>query len=181
MNSRERLQATLEHRQPDRLCVDFGAGGQTGMGAGAVSNLRRTIFGDDGQIHELTNWKVFIHTCGAIYDLIPDLIEAGFDVLNPVQTSADGMDAKQLKKEFGKDIVFRGGGVDTQKILPFGTPDDVYSEVTEKIETFNDGGGFVFNSIHNVQSNVPVENMLAMFKALKDSGVEEIDLKNAAN
>ena len=132
------------------------------------------------KIHELTNWKVFIHTCGAIYDLIPDLIEAGFVVLNPVQTSADGMDAKQLKKDFGKDIVFWGGGVDTQKILPFGTPDEVYREVTEKIEIFNDGGGFVFNSIHNVQSNVPVENILAMFKALKDSGVEEIDLKNAS-
>jgi hypothetical protein len=132
------------------------------------------------KIHELTNWKIFIHSCGAIYDLIPDLIEAGFDVLNPVQTSAAGMDAKQLKKEFGKDVVFWGGGVDTQKILPFGTPDEVYREVTGKIEIFNDGGGFVFNSIHNVQSDVPVENMLAMFKALKDSGVEEIDLKAAS-
>lgn len=129
------------------------------------------------KIHAMTNWKTFIHSCGAIFDLIPDLIDAGFDVLNPVQTSAEGMDAKQLKKEFGKDIVFWGGGIDTQKILPFGSPDEVYREVTEKIEIFNDGGGFVFNSIHNIQSNVPLENLQAMFKALNDCKVNDIGIK----
>jgi hypothetical protein len=121
------------------------------------------------QIHRLTKWKTFIHTCGAVRDLIPDLIESGFDVLNPVQCSAAGMNPRELKKEFGKDLVFWGGGVDTQRTLPFGTPDEVYREVRERIEIFSEGSGFVFNSTHNVQSNVPVENLLAMFRAVKDS------------
>jgi hypothetical protein len=121
------------------------------------------------KIHELTNWKVFIHSCGSIYQLIPDMIEAGFDVLNPVQCSAAEMDPVKLKKEFGDQLVFWGGGVDTQKTLPFGTPEEVYKEVKERIEIFNQDGGYVFTSIHNVQSNVPVENILAMFKALKEN------------
>jgi uroporphyrinogen-III decarboxylase len=121
------------------------------------------------KIHELTGWKIFIHSCGAIYDLIPDLIEAGFDVLNPVQVSATGMDAKRLKAEFGKDLVFWGGGVDTQKTLPFGTPEEVYREVRERIDIFSEGGGYVFNTIHNILSNVPVENILAMFRAINDA------------
>ncbi len=121
------------------------------------------------KIHELTDWKIFIHSCGAIYDLIPDLIEAGFDVLNPVQVSATGMDAKRLKAEFGKDLVFWGGGVDTQKTLPFGTPEEVYREVRERIDIFSDGGGFVFNTIHNIQSNVSTENILAMMRAVNDA------------
>jgi len=120
------------------------------------------------KIHELTNWKIFIHSCGAIYDLIPDLIDAGFDILNPVQISADGMDPKRLKSEFGKDIVFWGGGIDTQKTLPFGTPDEVYREVRKNIEILSPGGGFVFNTVHNIQSNVPVENIIAMIRALND-------------
>jgi hypothetical protein len=121
------------------------------------------------RIHELTNWKVFIHSCGSIYQLIPDMIEAGFDILNPVQCSAAEMDPVRLKKEFGDKLVFWGGGVDTQKTLPFGTPDDVYKEVRQRIDVFNNNGGFVFNSIHNIQSNVPTENMIAMFKAIKDA------------
>lgn len=120
------------------------------------------------KIHEITNWKTFIHSCGAIYELIPDFIEAGFDILNPVQISAEGMDARRLKSDFGKDIVFWGGGIDTQHTLPFGTPDEVYKEVRKNIEIFADGGGYVFNSVHNVQSNVPLENILAMFNALND-------------
>ena len=119
------------------------------------------------KIHELTNWKTFIHSCGAVYELIPDFIEAGFDVLNPVQCSADGMDPESLKKEFGRDVVFWGGGVDTQKTLPFGTPEQVYREVFERIKVFAEGGGFVFNSVHNIQSNVPTENLLAVFKAIE--------------
>jgi uroporphyrinogen-III decarboxylase len=104
-----------------------------------------------------------------VRQLIPEFIEAGFDVLNPVQCSACGMDPAELKKEFGKDVVFWGGGVDTQKTLPFGTPDEVYGEVRNRIDILGEGGGFVFNSTHNVQSNVPVENMLAMFRAIDDS------------
>jgi len=120
-------------------------------------------------IHENTSWKTFIHSCGSVVDFIPDFIDAGFDILNPVQCSAAGMDPKTLKREFGRDITFWGGGVDTQKTLPFGTPDDVYSEVRERIEILGEGGGFVFNAIHNIQANSPTENMLAMFRALRDS------------
>ena len=121
-------------------------------------------------IHERTSWKTFIHSCGGVYDLIAEFIEAGFDVLNPVQCSAKGMDPETLKREFGNDVVFWGGGVDTQETLPFGTPQDVYREVRERIDIFfGDGTGFVFNSIHNVQSNVPTENILAMFRAVDDA------------
>jgi len=121
------------------------------------------------RIHQLTKWKTFIHSCGAVYPLIPEFTAAGFDVLNPVQCSAKGMDPRALKNEFGKDLVFWGGGVDTQKTLPFGTPEEVYREVRERIEIFAEGGGFVFNGTHNIQSNVPVENVLAMFRAVNDS------------
>lgn len=121
------------------------------------------------QIHRLTDWKVFIHSCGSIYDLLDDIVEAGFDVLNPVQCSAEKMDPATLKKEYGDQLVFWGGGVDTQRTLPFGTPEQVYSEVRGRIDIFMQNGGFVFNSIHNVQSNVPTENLLAMFRALDDA------------
>lgn len=121
------------------------------------------------RIHQRSGWKTFIHSCGSVRDLIPDFIEAGFDILNPVQVSAHAMDARDLKADFGKDIVFWGGGVDTQKTLPYGTPDEVYREVRERIDIFGPGGGFVFNAIHNIQGNVPVENVEAMFKAVWDS------------
>jgi hypothetical protein len=114
-------------------------------------------------VHENTDWKVFIHSCGSIVKLLPGFIEAGFDILNPVQTSAAGMDPKTLKSEFGDQIVFWGGGIDTQKTLPFGTPDEVRKEVEERIEVFGPGGGFVFNSIHNVQAAVPGENLQALY------------------
>jgi hypothetical protein len=120
------------------------------------------------KIHELTKWKTFIHSCGSVYDLMPDFIDAGFDVLNPVQCSAEGMGPTRLKAEFGSDIVFWGGGVDTQRTLPFGTPEDVYHEVRERVDVLAPGGGFVFNAIHNIQSNVPLSNTLAMVRALKD-------------
>lgn len=120
-------------------------------------------------IHKRTNWKIFMHSCGAIFELMPDFIEAGFDIINPVQCSADGMEPKKLKKQFGKDIIFWGGGVDTQKTLPFGTPEQVYEQVRERIDIFNEDGGFVFSSIHNIQSNTPLDNILAMFKAIEDS------------
>ncbi|MFO0930879.1 MAG: uroporphyrinogen decarboxylase family protein [Gemmataceae bacterium] len=122
-------------------------------------------------IHSRSRWRTFIHSCGSIYQLLPDFIEAGFDVLNPVQCSAAEMDAPRLKREFGKDIVFWGGGVDTQKTLAFGTPDEVYREVRDRIALFNRDGGFVFNSVHNVQGNSPLENVEAMFRALRESAV----------
>ena len=120
-------------------------------------------------IHRRSNWKTFIHSCGSVFDMIPDFIEAGFDILNPVQCSAAKMDPRALKREFGKDLVFWGGGVDTQKTIAFGTPEEVYREVRERIDIFAPGGGFVFNAIHNVQGNTPTENILAMFRAIRDS------------
>jgi len=123
----------------------------------------------NGLVHEKSNWKTFIHSCGSNWDLLPDLIDAGFDVFNPVQCSAAKMEPRNLKREFGQALVFWGGGVDTQKTLPFGKPEDVYREVRERIEIFDDGGGFVFNAIHNIQANTPLENVQAMFRAIRDS------------
>jgi hypothetical protein len=119
-------------------------------------------------VHDNTAWKTFTHTCGSIVALLPDFIEAGFDILNPVQCSAAGMDPQLLKDRFGQEIVFWGGGVDTQHTLPFGSPDDVRREVRERIEIFGRGGGFVFNTIHNIQARVPVENLVALFEAVQE-------------
>ena len=110
-----------------------------------------------------------MHSCGGIRPLLEDTIAAGFDIINPVQCSADGMDAHMLKEDFGSRLTFWGGGVDTQKTLPFSRPEDVYREVSERIRIFNRDGGFIFNAIHNIQAGTPVENVLAMLKAIEDS------------
>jgi uroporphyrinogen-III decarboxylase len=117
-------------------------------------------------IHEHTAWKTFKHCCGAVETLMTSFIESGFDIINPVQINAAGMDPATLKKKYGKDLVFWGGGVDTQKVLPFGTPADVKKQVLELCEIFSKDGGFVFNTVHNIQANVPVENIAAIFRAL---------------
>jgi hypothetical protein len=118
-------------------------------------------------IHAHTPWKTFKHCCGAAEPLIPSFIEAGFDILNPVQVNAAGMDPVHLKKTYGKDMVFWGGGVDTQKVLPFASPADVEAHVVRQCEILGQGGGFVFNAVHNIQANTPVENVVAMFRAVK--------------
>ncbi len=168
----ERLAPVLK----DRVQVLFISGTDFGTQTGLFNSPEtyRNLFKPyhsavNRRVHELTGCKTFIHSCGAVRELIPDFIDAGFDILNPVQISARGMDPSGLKKEFGSDIVFWGGGIDTQHTLPFGTPEEVYSEVLRNIDIFGAGGGFVFNSIHNVQSNVPTENILAMFRALNDA------------
>ena len=120
-------------------------------------------------IHRRSHWKTFIHSCGSVYQFLPEFIQAGFDILNPVQCSAADMDPIRLKREFGRNLVFWGGGVDTQKTMAFGTPDQVYREVRERIDIFNGNGGFVFDAIHNVQGNTPIENVAALFRALGDS------------
>ncbi len=120
-------------------------------------------------IHAQSKWKTFIHSCGAVIDLLPDFIDSGFDILNPVQCSACGMDPATLKREFGRHVTFWGGGVDTQGVLSSGTPDEVYRQVRERIEIFGEGGGFVFDSVHNVQANTPLANLQAMFRALQDA------------
>lgn len=119
-------------------------------------------------IHSHTSWKTFIHSCGSIVEMIPDFIDAGFDILNPVQIAAHGMDPAGLKRRFGGDIVFWGGGVDTQKTLPFGTPAQIRAEVRQSIRTFGKGGGFVFAAIHNIQANIPVENLVALFESFAE-------------
>lgn len=118
-------------------------------------------------IHANTDMKVFLHSDGAIMPLIPSLIEMGVDILNPVQTSARGMDARTLKDEFGDRLVFWGGSLDCQQTLPFGTAEDVVREVREHVRIFAPDGGYVFASVHNIQAQVPPENVIAMFEAAR--------------
>jgi len=122
-------------------------------------------------VHSHTGWKTLIHSCGSVWALMEDFVEAGFDILNPVQCSAAHMDPAELKRAFGERLVFWGGGVDTQRTLPFGTPDEVRAEVRQRIRIFGPGGGFVFNTIHNVQAGVPLENLLAVFDTLREHGI----------
>ncbi len=119
-------------------------------------------------IHKNTAWKVFKHSCGASERFFESMIEAGIDIINPVQCSAKGMDPKFLKEKYKGRLVFWGGGVDTQQTLPFGTPAEVRAEVIERCEIFSEGGGFVFDAIHNVQAGTPVENVVAMIDAVKE-------------
>lgn len=118
-------------------------------------------------IHSHTGWKTFKHSCGAVETLINSFIEAGFDILNPVQINAAGMDPQYLKKKYGDSLVFWGGGVDTQKVLAFENPREVSEQVARMCEIFSKNGGFVFNTVHNIQANVPVENVVAMIDTLK--------------
>ena len=148
---------------------DFGTQNQTFISRQMFQTLFKPYYRKvNDWIHQNTPWKTFYHSCGSVYDFIPDFIDMGVDILNPVQCSAGGMEPRRLKAEFGKDIVFWGGGVNTQATLPFGTPDEVYREVRERCEIFSRDGGFVFSAIHNIVGQVPVENMLAMYKALDD-------------
>ena len=119
-------------------------------------------------IHANTNWRTFKHSCGAVEPLIDTFIDSGFDILNPVQCSAAGMDPQRLKDKYGGRITFWGGGVNTQETLPFGTPQQVRAEVLERCEVFAPGGGFVFNAIHNVQALTPIENVVAMIEAVHE-------------
>ena len=115
---------------------------------------------------ELADVKVMLHCCGGVRELMPDLIEAGLDAINPVQISCSGMSAGELKAEFGKDVTFWGGGCDTQDVLPNGTPQQVAEHVRQQVRTLRPGGGFVFQQVHNILANVPPENIVAMFDAV---------------
>ena len=121
-------------------------------------------------MHSRSQAKLFLHSCGSVREVIPDLIEIGLDILNPVQVSATGMDSAELKREFGGDLVFWGGGVDTQQVLPFGTPEEVRVEVRRRLEDLMPGGGFIFNPVHNIQADVPTHNLMAMWEALQEYG-----------
>jgi len=149
--------------------TDFGAQDSQFISTAMYRELYKPFHTEINKwMHDNTEWKTFIHTCGSVFDLTGEFIEAGFDILNPVQISAKRMEPVSLKKEFGEDIVFWGGGVDTQRTLPFGTANEVYREVIRHCEIFAPGGGFVFNTVHNIQCNTPIENVLAMFRAIKD-------------
>jgi uroporphyrinogen decarboxylase len=119
-------------------------------------------------VKQHSNMKIFFHSCGGIRPLIPDLIESGFDILNPVQTNCEGMDAMELKREFGKDITFWGGGVDTSSVLPAGTPDEVRRDVLTRCEILGRDGGFVFAPIHNIVAGVPPENVITAYDTVKE-------------
>ena len=112
--------------------------------------------------------KTFLHSCGSTYELMPDLIEAGYDVINPVQTTCRDMEPDKLKREFGKDICFWGGGCDTRRVLNRGTPEDVRKHVLERMKILSPGGGFVFNTVHNILPEVPPQNVEAMYKAIEE-------------
>jgi len=161
----------------NRVQVVFVSGTDFGTQRGPIMSLQtyRKLFKPyhrkvNSWIHEHTEWKTFIHSCGSVEVFIEDFIEAGFDILNPVQTSAANMEPRRLKEKYGDRIAFWGGGVETQSTLPFGTPEQVTREVRERIRVFAPKGGFVFNTIHNILPKVPVENVLAMYRAVKEYG-----------
>jgi len=161
----------------NRLSIIFTTGTDFGMQGGTLISPRtyRKLYQPfhkqiNDWVHSHTTWKTFIHSCGSVINLVEDFIASGFDILNPVQTSAANMDPRELKRRFGDRITFWGGGVETQQTLPYGTPDQVRQQVRERIEIFGTGGGYVFNTVHNVQPNTPIENVLAMYETVRECG-----------
>ncbi len=152
------------------LCgTDFGTQTSTFCSSDTYQSLYHPYYKRmNDWIHAHTEWKSFKHSCGAVAGFIPFFIESGFDILNPVQISATGMDPKHLKEEYGQDIVFWGGGIDTQQTLPFGSPEEVRDQVLKNCEIFSKDGGFVFNTVHNIQGHTPVENIISMLNALRE-------------
>jgi uroporphyrinogen-III decarboxylase len=154
----------------DRIDVIYTQGTDFGMQTGELisPDLYRALYKQPIKaycdwIHKNTNWKVMIHTCGSIVNLFDELSETGIDILNPVQCSAKGMDPRMIKEKHGHQFIFWGGGIDTQKTLPFGSAEDVWQEVTERLKIFGSGGGFVFNTTHNIVGGTPVDNLLVMY------------------
>jgi len=149
--------------------TDFGTQSSTFCSPGQFDDMWLPYYKKiNGWIHENTQWKTFKHSCGAVEGLMDNFIRAGFDIINPVQINAAGMDLKILKGKYGSEIVFWGGGIDTQKVLPFGNPGEVREQVLRSCEILLKGGGFVFNTVHNIQANVPIENVVAMIEAIKE-------------
>jgi len=152
-----------------RFGDDLGANGGPFMSPRTYRELfkpRHTMLCD--YVHKHSAMKTFLHSCGSIRALLPDLIEAGYDVINPVQTTCLGMEAEGLKADFGKDICFWGGGCDTRTVLPRGTPREVKDHVKRRLEILMPGGGFVFNTVHNILADVPPQNIVAMFEAIAE-------------
>ncbi len=149
--------------------TDFGTQTSTFCSIETFNSLYAPYYKEvNGWVHANTPWKTFKHSCGAVGEFIEAFIESGFDIVNPVQCSAAGMEPQGLKERYGNRVVFWGAGTDTQKTLPFGTPEETRTEVRERLETFAAGGGFVFNAIHNVQAKTPPHNIAAMIDAVKE-------------
>jgi uroporphyrinogen decarboxylase len=165
------LDAVGEHIQIIQMGDDLGTQRGPQM---APDMYRRIIKPYQRQVYECAkthgHLPIFLHSCGSIYALIPDLIEIGVDILNPVQISAAEMDPARLKRQFGRDLVFWGGGIDTQHVLPHATPKQVRQHVRESLEIWAPGGGYVFCQVHNIQADVPPENIIAMFEAALEFG-----------
>ncbi len=121
-------------------------------------------------IKSLTKAKIWYHTCGSVAEYIPDLLDNGIDILNPVQISADGMDPAELKDKYGDELVLWGGAIDTQHVLPFAAPSEIRAHVRKNLEIFKPGGGYVFNNVHNIQAGVPAENIVALFDTAQEFG-----------
>ncbi len=158
----------------ERICAIFVSGTDFGSQRSAFISPRayRRLYKPYHQrindwIHAHTTWKTFFHSCGSMIQLYDEFVEAGVDIVNPVQISAEGMAPEALKARWGDSLVFWGGGIDTQHVLPFGTPDEVRAHVAQNIAIFGQGGGFVFNAVHNIQGGVPTENLVALFEALE--------------
>lgn len=151
------------------LCgTDFGTQNSTFLDVATYREIWMPYYQKVAQwVHENTQWKLFKHSCGAVESLIESFIDSGIDILNPVQTSAAGMDPQQLKQKYGDRIVFWGGGIDTQNVLPYGTTSDVEKQVIQHLKIFSKGGGYVFNTVHNTQAQIPVENFVAMLNAIR--------------
>ncbi|MBM3334618.1 hypothetical protein FJY63_08140 [Candidatus Sumerlaeota bacterium] len=156
--------------EADDLCGQFGLLMSPQLYRTVIKPRHTRLFGFIKK-QAATKVRIFYHCCGSVISIIPDLIESGIDILNPVQVSAANMDTRELKRLYGKDITFYGGGVDTQRVLPCGTPDEVRQEVCRRIEDLAPGGGFVFATVHNIQADVPPENIMAMWEALQKYGI----------
>lgn len=164
----ENLEPVLEAISPYVQILQMGD--DLGMQSGPMFSpklYKEIFFPRHKKIYQMvkkkTDMYVFLHSCGAISEFIPDLIEAGVDIINPVQITAEGMEPEKLKRQFGNDIVFWGGGIDTQHILPKANPEKVREEVRKNTEIFMKGGGFIFNPVHNILADVPPENIIAMY------------------
>jgi uroporphyrinogen-III decarboxylase len=151
---------------------DFGAQNTELLSPGLFEELFVPFFREQNDwVHAHTSWKTWYHCCGSITRILPLLIDCGVDVINPVQTSAAGMDPCWLKRSFGKKVAFWGGGVDTQRTLPFGSPETVAAEVRERLRILAPGGGFVFNPIHNIQQGTPPANIVSAYDTARTAGV----------
>jgi hypothetical protein len=171
-NLKKAKEATVDRVDVAFICgTDFGTQDSSFCSTEAFDELYAPYYKKiNNWIHENTHWKTFKHSCGAVEPFMEHFIEAGFDIINPVQINATGMDPVLLKEKYGDQLVFWGGGVDTQKVLPFGTPGEVKAHVLKECEIFARDGGFVFNTVHNIQANVPLNNVVAMLEAIKQFG-----------